>query len=68
MGEAGPEAILPLSRGPDGRLGVAAARGGGGAPVVNVTITTPDVEGFRRSRGQVAAELARAVRRGDSRL
>lgn len=68
MGEAGPEAILPLSRGPDGRLGVAAARGGGAAPVVNVTITTPDVEGFRRSRGQVAAELARAVRRGDGRL
>ena len=27
MGEAGPEAIMPLARGPDGRLGV---RGGGG--------------------------------------
>jgi tape measure domain-containing protein len=31
MGEAGPEAILPLSRGKDGKLGVA---GGGGASVV----------------------------------
>ena len=66
MGEAGPEAILPLSRGADGRLGVAAA--GGAGPVVNVTISTPDVEGFRRSRGQIAAELARAVRRGEGRL
>ena len=66
-GEAGPEAILPLSRGPDGRLGVSAAQGGTGT-VVNVTISTPDVEGFRRSRGQVAAELARAVRRGEGRL
>ena len=27
MGEAGPEAVMPLARGPDGRLGV---RGGGG--------------------------------------
>jgi len=67
MGEAGPEAILPLSRGRDGRLGVQAE--GSAAPVtVNVTISTPDIEGFRRSRGQVAAELARAVRRGSGRL
>ena len=40
MGEAGPEAIMPLARGADGRLGV---RGGGGS-MVNVTmnITSPD--------------------------
>jgi lambda family phage tail tape measure protein len=62
MGEAGPEAILPLQRGADGRLGVAA--GGGGGARVTVNITTPDVEGFRRSRGQVAAQIARAVDRG----
>jgi hypothetical protein len=30
MGEAGPEAIMPLQRGPDGRLGVSGAGGGGG--------------------------------------
>ena len=66
MGEAGPEAIIPLKRGPDGKLGVAG--GGGGQMVVNVTIQTPDIAGFRRSRGQVAAELARAVGRGSSRL
>lgn len=69
MGEAGPEAILPLARGPDGRLGVAARGGGGGGagPVV-VNIQTPDLEGFKRSRGQVSAQLARAVRRGHGRL
>ncbi|MEM7667635.1 MAG: phage tail tape measure protein [Pseudomonadota bacterium] len=67
MGEAGPEAIMPLTRGADGRLGVRAA-GGGQSPVVNITIQTPDVAGFERSRGQIAASLARAVGRGSRRL
>lgn len=67
MGEAGPEAIMPLQRGPDGRLGVAASGGGGGRSVV-VNIQTPDLQGFTRSRGQVSAQLARAVRRGQGRL
>ena len=59
MGEAGPEAILPLRRGADGRLGVAAA---GAQPVtVTMNVTTPDAEGFRRNRGRIAAELARAL-------
>ncbi|GJD95717.1 phage tail tape measure protein [Methylobacterium iners] len=62
MGEAGPEAILPLKRGSDGRLGVAA--GGGPAATVHVTIQAQDVESFRRSEAQVAASLARAVARG----
>ncbi len=64
MGEAGPEAILPLGRGPDGRLGVAA--GGGPARPVSVTvnIATPDPAAFRRSEAQVTASLARAVARG----
>lgn len=63
MGERGAEAIMPLSRGPDGKLGV---RGGqGGSPVsVTINIATPDVEGFRRSEAQVSAALARAVARG----
>ncbi|MEO1467586.1 MAG: phage tail tape measure protein [Pseudomonadota bacterium] len=67
MGEAGAEAILPLTRGADGRLGVQAS-GMGGRPQVIVNIETPDVEGFRRSRAQVAAGIARAASAGQRRL
>jgi phage-related minor tail protein len=63
MGEAGPEAIMPLQRGPDGRLGVAAA--GGGAPVnVVFNVTSPDAASFRKSEAQITGMLARAVSRG----
>ena len=63
MGEAGAEAILPLKRGSDGALGVAAPSGGGGAQIVfNVTAT--DAASFRKSEGQIAAMLARSVGRG----
>ncbi|MFN0114574.1 MAG: phage tail tape measure protein [Paracoccaceae bacterium] len=64
MGEAGPEAILPLSRSADGRLGVQ-AQGGGRAVNLTINIATPDVRGFERSQGQIAAQLARAVARGE---
>lgn len=65
MGEAGPEAIMPLRRGADGRLGVAAA-GGGGRPVnVTFNVSTPDVAGFQRSQSQIAASLGRALSRGE---
>lgn len=37
MGEAGPEAIMPLKRGPDGRLGVS-THGGGVAPNVAINL------------------------------
>lgn len=36
MGEAGPEAIMPLTRGPDGNLGVRAHGAGGALVVVNI--------------------------------
>ena len=63
MGEAGPEAIMPLTRGADGKLGVRAA--GGGQPVtVVMNITTPDVQGFRRSQSQIAAQMSRALGAG----
>lgn len=63
MGEAGPEAIMPLTRGADGKLGVRAA-GSGQAVNVVMNISTPDVEGFRRSQSQIAAQVSRALARG----
>ncbi len=61
-GEAGPEAILPLTRGSDGRLGVRAQ--GGGAVNVTFNVTTPDAASFRRTETELSAMLARAVARG----
>jgi phage-related minor tail protein len=63
MGEAGPEAIMPLTRGADGRLGV---RSQGGTAPVNITmnIQTPDVQGFQKSKSQIAAQMGRALSRG----
>ncbi|MCU9848711.1 phage tail tape measure protein [Defluviimonas sp. WL0024] len=64
MGEAGPEAIMPLTRGADGRLGVQAS--GGSRPVnIVMNVTTPDVQGFARSQSQIAAQMARALSRGE---
>ncbi|MCF6305003.1 MAG: phage tail tape measure protein [Rhodobacteraceae bacterium] len=65
MGEAGPEAIMPLARGADGKLGV---RGGGGSVTVNMNISTPDAASFQRSRTQVAAGVQRALQRGGRNL
>ena len=62
MGEAGPEAIMPLARGADGRLGVQAS--GGGSVTVVMNITTPDVQGFQRSQTQIAAQAQRMLSRG----
>jgi phage-related minor tail protein len=62
-GEAGPEAILPLSRGSDGRLGVAASASGAPASIV-INIATPDAESFRRSETYLTGQIARAVARG----
>jgi phage-related minor tail protein len=62
MGEAGPEAIVPLSRGADGRLGIRSQ--GGGAVNITMNVTTPDVQGFQRSQSQIAAGMVRALGRG----
>jgi phage-related minor tail protein len=62
MGEAGAEAILPLSRGSDGRLGVAS--GSGSAPTIVFNVTAEDAGSFRKSEAQITAMLARAVGRG----
>lgn len=66
-GEAGPEAILPLQRGSDGQLGVAA---GGTRASTNITvhIATPDTDSFRRSESYITGQIARAVARGQRSL
>lgn len=63
MGEAGAEAVMPLQRTADGRLGVAANQS---AAAVNVVfnVSTPDAVSFRKSEAQVTGMLARAVARG----
>ncbi|WP_244510349.1 phage tail tape measure protein [Microvirga guangxiensis] len=63
MGEKGAEAVMPLARGPDGKLGVRSGGSGPGASIT-VNISTPNAESFRRSEAQVSAALARAVARG----
>lgn len=63
MGEAGPEAIMPLARGADGKLGVRGA--GGGVTQVVVNVSTPDLQGFQKSQGQIAAQLSRALGRAN---
>lgn len=60
-GEAGAEAVLPLARGSDGRLGVA---GGGGAINVTFNVTSPDARSFAASEAELSAMLLRAVKRG----
>lgn len=68
MGEAGAEAIMPLSRGPDGKLGVASS-GQSARPVqVVFNVASNDPQSFRRSEGQISAMLARAVQRGNRAL
>jgi phage-related minor tail protein len=61
-GEAGPEAIMPLTRGADGKLGVAAS--GALSQNVTVNIATPDADSFRRSETYLTGLIARAVARG----
>ena len=59
MGEAGPEAILPLRRGADGKLGVVAATCGSGmvmfAPQYNIAINNDG------QNGQIGPEVMQAV-------
>lgn len=68
MGEAGPEAVMPLTRGPDGKLGVKTH--GNGGQSVNVTINAQS--GVSRAelaamlpmiREQLKAELVGSMRR-----
>jgi phage-related minor tail protein len=60
-GEEGPEAVLPLTRGSDGRLGVSA---GGGSVNVTFNVTASDARSFLTSEAELSAMLLRAVKRG----
>ena len=64
MGEAGPEAIMPLTRGADGRLGVRAERAGQAPVTVVMNVSTPDAASFQRSQSQIAARMSQALGRG----
>jgi hypothetical protein len=57
MGEAGPEAVLPLRRGRGGRLGVETSGGGVGNVTVNVDASGSVVEGD----GAQASQLGKAI-------
>lgn len=59
MGEAGPEAIIPLKRGRDGKLGVAG--GGGASVVVNVDASGSSVQGDNGNARQLGGVIAAAV-------
>ena len=60
MGEAGPEAIIPLKRGKGGRLGV---EGGGGTTTVNVSVDAKGtkVEGDGKQMAQLGKMLGSAI-------
>jgi hypothetical protein len=61
MGEAGPEAIMPLRRGRDGKLGVAGGGGGTTNVVVNVDASGSSVEGDQQQAKALGNAISAAV-------
>ena len=61
MGEAGPEAIMPLQRAANGKLGVIASGGGTTNVVVNVDAGGTSVEGDQAQAKQLGVVVSAAV-------
>jgi len=61
MGEAGPEAVLPLRRGANGKLGVESSGGGVGNVVVNVDATGSNVQGDQPNADRLGKAIGQAV-------
>ena len=61
MGEAGAEAILPLRRGSNGKLGVQSTGGGIGNIVVNVDASGSSVEGNEQGGREFGRAIAAAI-------
>ena len=61
MAESGPEGILPLKRGKDGKLGVIAQGGGVGNISVNVDATGSSVESDSTQAAELGKMLGMAV-------
>ncbi len=59
MGEAGPEAIMPLTR-IGGKLGVRAMTGGGGSDRVEIVMYAPDGVTMEQVSGKIKVELRNA--------
>ncbi len=61
MGEAGPEAIMPLARGPDGKLGVVAANGNSAPSVTINNYSGQEATASSDSAGNIVVEIGRAI-------
>ena len=61
MGEAGAEAILPLRRGSNGKLGVQSTGGGIGNIVVNVDASGSSVEGNEQGGREFGRAIAAVI-------
>ncbi len=64
MGEAGPEAIIPLKRGKDGKLGVAAATSGSSDIVINnnISVTGSDAAAVRSEVMKMLPQIANVTK------
>jgi len=63
MGEAGPEAIMPLKRGRDGKLGVVASGGqhGGGVSIGSIVVQNNGEASASDTSGRNGAEMGKAI-------